>query len=192
MSNMDMPPPQPPENGTPDQALVPEQREHRLTELKQIGGERVSEKNLEMVRNILFGEQVRESERKHASLERFIRVSVSALNEETHKKLDELRHELNLLRDMLREETRNRKDYVTGARTRFEAIEQRGEELNQRVSHEVSEIGQRMDSLRKEMLEQLQQAAEQLRHDKADRKAVAALLNGMAQQLYSSGDEQHD
>jgi hypothetical protein len=41
-----------------------------------------------------------------------------------------------------------------------------------------------MDAWRKDLIVQLNDTAEQLRHEKADRKAVAGILNGMAKQLF--------
>ncbi len=53
-----------------------------------------SDKSLDLVRKILFGEQVRATEKKQASLERHIQNSVDALNRETQQELGLLRKEL--------------------------------------------------------------------------------------------------
>ncbi|WP_298610444.1 hypothetical protein [uncultured Thiothrix sp.] len=157
--------------------------------------ESVPDKNLDMIRNILFGEQIRELDRKHASLERFVRVSINTLAEDTQRKLDDLQHSLSLSNDLLREETKARRDETQAARQRLEQNERLLDdlskrtavaqtELHERMSNELSKLDQQMDAWRKDLVLQLQETAEQLRHEKADRKAVAGILNGMAKQLF--------
>lgn len=157
--------------------------------------ESVPDKNLDMIRSILFGEQIRELDRKHASLERFVRVSINTLAEDTQRKLDDLQHSLSLSSDLLREETKARRDETYAARQRLEQNERLFDELSkrtaaaqtelqERISHEVSQLDQQMEAWRKDLMLQLQETAEQLRHEKADRKAVAGILNGMAKQLF--------
>lgn len=157
--------------------------------------ESVPDKNLDMIRNILFGEQIRELDRKQASLERFVRVSINTLAEDTQRKLDDLKHELSLTNDLLREEAKTRRDDTQAARQRLEQNERTLDELikrsataqtelNERMSNEVVKLEQQMEAWRKNLTIQLQETAEQLRHEKADRKAVAGILNGMAKQLF--------
>ncbi len=153
------------------------------------------DKNLDMIRTILFGEQIRDLDRKHASLERFVRVSINTLAEDKQKKLDNLQHELSLINDLLSEEAKTRQDDVQHVRQRLEQhkrmldeLAKRGSsmhaELNERMTHEVAKLDQQMDAWRKDLIVQLNDTAEQLRHEKADRKAVAGILNGMAKQLF--------
>jgi hypothetical protein len=155
----------------------------------------VPDKNLDMIRNILFGEQIRDLDRKQATLERFVRVSVNTLAEDTQKKLDNLQHDISLLTDLLAEETKARRDDNQAARTRLEQNERLIDELNkrahvmntdinERVTSEVAHLEQQMTDWRKELIQQLQETADQLRREKADRKAVAGILNGMAKQLF--------
>lgn len=155
----------------------------------------VPDKNLDMIRNILFGEQIRDLDRKQATLERFVRVSVNTLAEDTQKKLDNLQHDISLLTDLLAEETKARRDDNQAARTRLEQSERLMDELNkrahsmntdinERVTSEVAHLEQQMTDWRKELIQQLQETADQLRREKADRKAVAGILNGMAKQLF--------
>lgn len=155
----------------------------------------VPDKNLDMIRTILFGEQIRDLDRKHANLERFVRVSINTLAEDKQKKLDNLQHELSLINDLLSEEAKSRRDDTHQARQRLEQHERRLDELakrgtsmhaelNERMTHEVAKLDQQMDAWRKDLIVQLNDTAEQLRHEKADRKAVAGILNGMAKQLF--------
>lgn len=155
----------------------------------------IPDKNLDMIRNILFGEQIRDLDRKQATLERFVRVSINTLAEDTQKKLDTLQHDISLINDLLTEETKARRDDAYNARTRLDQSERcldelakrstaLNAELNERVTGEVAKLEQHMTDWRKDLLVQLHETAEQLRREKADRKAVAGILNGMAKQLF--------
>ncbi|MFZ1343440.1 hypothetical protein [Thiothrix eikelboomii] len=144
----------------------------------------VPDKNLDMIRNILFGEQLRDLERKNASLERFVRVSINALAEDTQRKLDTLQNDIRLIKDLLIEEAKARREEHQGARHRLEKNERFLDELAKRVTTEVAKLDQQMELSRKDLIRQLTETAEQLRHEKADRKAVAGILNGMAKQLF--------
>ncbi|MFM2318196.1 MAG: hypothetical protein RLZZ215_817 [Pseudomonadota bacterium] len=144
----------------------------------------VPDKNLDMIRNILFGEQLRDLERKNASLERFVRVSINALAEDTQRKLDALQNDLRLVKDLLIEEAKARREEHQGARHRLEKNERFLDELAKRMTTEVTKLDQQLEASHKDLIRQLHETAEQLRHEKADRKAVAAILNGMAKQLF--------
>ena len=99
-----------------------------------------SDKSLDLVRKILFGEQVRATEKKQASLERHFENSVDSLNRETQQQLKLLRKDL-------------------------QALEQKAADWRQ------------------EMLQQIEQASQQLQQNKVDRQMMADLLEGMAGQL---------
>ena len=99
-----------------------------------------SDKSLDLVRKILFGEQVRATEKKQASLERHIENSVDSLNRETQQQLKLLRKDLQVLE-------------------------------------------KKAADWRQEMLQQIEQAGQQLQQNKVDRQMMADLLEGMAGQL---------
>ena len=154
------------------------------------------DRNLDMVRNILFGEQTRENEKRLATLERFVKVWTNSVRDEMRKNFDTLSHEIQLLQDLLAEETKARLGDTATARKHFEQASKGIETLHkqlqhqydttqQRIDQEVSQLGQRIEQQRDDLQTQLKQAAEQLRHDKADRKFIAALLEQVSQQLSS-------
>ena len=66
------------------------------------------DKNLDMVRNILFGEQTRENDRRLATLERFVRVWTTSVRDEMRRNFENLHHEINLVNDLLTEESKAR------------------------------------------------------------------------------------
>jgi thymidylate synthase len=156
--------------------------------------ESLTEKNLDMVRNILFGEQARETEKRQIMLERFVKVWTSSIREEMRKNLDAVQSEVRLLKDLLAEENKARLGDVAQTRERFiqigrtlEEMSRRQnlgqEELHQRLSQEVSQLKQALLQQRQDLLTQVKVAIEQLKHDKADRQAIASLLGDMAKQL---------
>ncbi len=57
------------------------------------------------------------------------------------------------------------------------------EELHQRLTQEVAQLKQDLLQQRQDLLTQTKVAIEQLKHDKADRQAIASLLGDMAKQL---------
>lgn len=156
--------------------------------------ESLTEKNLDMVRNILFGEQARETEKRQIMLERFVKVWTSSIREEMRKNLDALQSEVRLLKDLLAEENKARLGDIAQTRERFiqigrtlEEMSRRQnlgqEELHQRLSQEVAQLKQDLLQQRQDLLTQTKVAIEQLKHDKADRQAIASLLGDMAKQL---------
>ncbi len=156
--------------------------------------ESLTEKNLDMVRNILFGEQARETEKRQIMLERFVKVWTSSIREEMRKNLDALQSEVRLLKDLLAEENKARLGDIAQTRERFiqigrtlEEMSRRQnlgqEELHQRLIQEVAQLKQDLLQQRQDLLTQTKVAIEQLKHDKADRQAIASLLGDMAKQL---------
>lgn len=152
------------------------------------------DKNLDMVRNILFGEQIRENERRLATLERFVKVWTNSVREEMRKSIDNLSHEVHLLQDMLDQEAKARAEDTALARKHFEQsskaldhlqrqLQSSETNLRQQIKQETDLLTDALDQQRQEWLTQLHQASEQLRQDKVDRKMLASLLTHMTQQL---------
>jgi polyhydroxyalkanoate synthesis regulator protein len=122
------------------------------------------DKNLDMVRNILFGEHIRENDKRLAMLERFVKVWTSSVRDEMRKNFDSLSHEIHLVSDLLAEESKARLGDTAIARKHFE------------------QDSKGIDNLHKQ-LQAVQENVEQLRHDKADRKVLATLLDNVTRQL---------
>lgn len=154
----------------------------------------VQDKNLDMVRNILFGEQIRENEKRLATLERFVKVWTNSVRDEMRKHMDNLNHEVHLLQDMLDQEAKARMEDTAIARKHFEQysksidhlqrqLQSSETGLRQHLKQETDLLTDAIDQQRQELLAQIKQAAEQLRQDKADRKMIATLLDHVSHQL---------
>lgn len=161
-----------------------------------------SNESLDLVRKILFGEQVRQTEKRQASLERYIQASVASLNEETCKKIDTLKSEISVLTDLFEEETQARKANMLSTQEHIGRVEhsigklghqvvKNHSELNERVDTERNKLDARMRDWRQDILQQLQNATHALDHEKADRQSIAGLLTEMAEQLVADKSEAH-
>ncbi len=154
----------------------------------------IQDKNLDMVRNILFGDTARENEKRLANLERFVKVWTNSVRDEMRKNMDNLNHEILMLQDLLDQEAKARQGDTAITRKQFEQtskgidslqrqLQSSETGLNQRIEQESKRLTQAMEAQREDLLAQIKHAAEQLRQDKADRKMLAALLDNVSHQL---------
>lgn len=141
------------------------------------------DKNLDMVRNILFGEQTRENERRIANLERFVKVWTNSVRDEIRKSNESLNHEIHMIHDLLGEESRARISDSGTARKQYEQAGKSIDSLFRQIQHTQDAFAQRMEEQREQILEEVKKAAENLRQDKIDRKALASLLDNVSRQL---------
>lgn len=136
-----------------------------------------------MVRNILLGEHARENDRRLASLERFVKVWTNSVRDEMRKNHDAMNHEIHLIHDLLAEESRARIGDAGSARKHYEQAGKNIDSLFRQLQHTQDAFAQRLEQQREDILGEIKQAAEQLRNDKIDRKALAALLDNVTRQL---------
>lgn len=115
----------------------------------------ISPDSLEMVRNILFGEQVRENKANLSSLERFVKTSLNSLQEEMQQHVDTLQ----------------------------ERLDKQDKNTQQRIDKETKDMRQTMQQQRDELLERIRETQEQLQHNKVDRHALSSLLTNVAKEL---------
>jgi hypothetical protein len=147
--------------------------------------------NLDKVRDILFGGQMREVDRRFARLE-------ERLLKETQDLKDEVRRRLEALESYARQETESLADQFRNERTeRLESnrtLERRDAALDEQLTKGQRELRQQLleqhqrltDDLRQkvdEVLASLARETGELRADKADRATIATLLTEMAMRL---------
>ena len=126
--------------------------------------------DLDLVRNILFGEQIQQTEKRGMELERLLEISIDSLRDESIKKFDTISHELSTIVNLLTDETKVRETEFKKMRDTFDHITHQFEQAN------------------KEMSLKLEQAVAKLKNEKVDRKAISSLLSGMAKQLDTNSD----
>ena len=158
--------------------------------------------NIDKVRDILFGGQMRDYERRFARLEERLLHETTEMKEDVRKRLAAieqfLKQEIESLADRLKAEHEERaeadKDLAREARDAAKAFEKKAGQLDDQISRaqresrqQLLELHQRMtDELRQrtdEVLARLMQEATELRNDKTDRATLASLLTEMAMRL---------
>lgn len=158
--------------------------------------------SLDKVRDILFGVQVREFERRFARLEERLVKETNELKDDVRRRLDALesyaRQECEALAEQIRREQTARvesgRDLAREIAETAKSSEQRAAVLDDRLAKGQREARQQLleqyqrlsDDIRTkvdEVLATLAREAQELRSDKADRAVLASLLNEMAMRL---------
>lgn len=158
--------------------------------------------NVEKIRDIIFGSQMRDYEKRFARLEERLTADAQALREDTKKRFDTLeafvQKEVDSLSQRLKGEKSERsealKELTRELRETAKTIDKRLSQLDDQLAKETS-------ALRGQLLEQskqlaaeieakhralsgtLDREAQALRSDKADREALADLFAKMAMRL---------
>lgn len=158
--------------------------------------------NIDKVRDILFGGQMRDYERRFSRLEERLMQETAEMKEDVRKRLAALeqfvKQETESLADRIKTEHDERtdatKDLSREAREAAKAFEKKTGQLDDQIGkvqrearQQILELHQRMsDDLRQridEVLARLTQEAAELRSDKTDRATLASLLTEMAMRL---------
>jgi hypothetical protein len=159
------------------------------------GGERAGDPtgaaSIDKVRDILFGNQVREFERRFARLEERIIKETNDLKEDVRSRVEALeqytRKEMESLGDRLKADHDERVESDASLARRITALDEQAAKGQRELRQQILEQHQRLsDDIRRKMdevLAALAHEAQTLRSDKADRATLAALLTEMAMRL---------
>ena len=158
--------------------------------------------NIDKVRDILFGGQMRDYERRFVQLEERLTRETNDLKEDVRRRLSALEQfvhqEAESLANRIKTENEERtdatKELERAARDHVKAFEKKTGQLDDTVGRaqrelrqQILELQQRVaDDLRQrsdDVLARLHQESTTLRNDKADRATLAALLTEMALRL---------
>ncbi len=153
--------------------------------------------SLDLVRSILFGEQAQKAEERRMELERLLDTSLNTMQAEMDKRFDDMNQELSALMSLLADETKARQNendhvkskfsHITHKISQLEAKTQKTQsQLHEKMINETSKTNQAIRRVNEEISLKLEQAIKQLQYDKADRKALAGLLSGVAKELLES------
>jgi hypothetical protein len=166
------------------------------------GGDEISAGHLEKVRDILFGTQMREVERRFARLEeRLVKVSAD-LRDDLRKRVDALegyvKKELETLAAKLKQEegergeagralARELAEAAAGLDRRIVQLSDHGatseRDLRQQLLEQSRQLSDEMEKGRQQVAAALESAVNELRGDKVDRAALANFLTEMAMRL---------
>jgi DNA anti-recombination protein RmuC len=175
---------------------------------RQAGGD-ASAASIDKVRDILFGGQVREFDRRFARLEERLLKETNDLKDHLKARLEALekftKKETESLADKIKSEhedridahstlTKELKDATKAFEKRTASLDDQQTKSQRELRQQILEQGQKLsEELRKrvdDVLARLASEAQVLRNDKADRATIAALLTEMALRL--SGEELAD
>jgi DNA repair exonuclease SbcCD ATPase subunit len=166
------------------------------------GIEAVETGSLDKIRDILFGNQMRENEKRFARLEEGLVKEQSDLREDIKKRLDNLenyiRREIDSLTDRVDREPTARdkavKDLEREIKNLIDALDNKITQLQQQANQSQRELRQQIldqsknieDGIKQkneEILAVLEQETERLRRDKTERSYLAALFAELAVRL---------
>jgi DNA repair exonuclease SbcCD ATPase subunit len=158
--------------------------------------------SLDKVRDILFGHQMRDVDRRFARLEERMAKDARDLKDEIKRRLDAfeqfVKGETESLSSQVRNEQAERTegdakqarelaDATRAFERRTTALDEQQSKNQREMRQQLLEQHQRLsDDLRQkvdELLAALAREAQELRHDKTDRQALASLLKEMAMRL---------
>lgn len=164
--------------------------------------------NVDKIRDILFGTQMRDYERRFAQTEERLQREATNLREDMGRRLlateQYLRSELESLSSSLKAEERDR---IQGVRDAMDALGATQRDFADRLAMMTEQQGQQQRELRallmeaqrnlsdemarrhSEMADALRREAASLRDAKADRAALAAMFAEVAERLATGGDQ---
>ncbi|MDZ7962520.1 MAG: hypothetical protein RMY34_32425 [Aulosira sp. DedQUE10] len=171
----------------------------------QSNGTNLSELNsLDKVRDILFGNQVREVEKRFSRLEERLIKELNNVRDETKKRLDYLELYIKKEVDSLTERLKNEQiDRDTGVKALAEeqknltlSLEKKFAQLDEQTTNSQRELREQIlnqsnslqDDIRQkyqEILTLLERESQELRRDKTDRSKLASLFTELAVRLNS-------
>lgn len=175
------------------------------TPVKKSSSEKVTDKdvmgagNVDKIRDILFGNQMRDYERKFSRLEDRIMKEVTRLREESDKRLNSLEDYIKKEIDTLSERQKSEQAGRTQAIKELVAeLNKTAKMLDEKLSDLDNQLGGNTRDLRQQILDQSkdlsqeigrkydetsaaqERIADELREEKVDRSALSALLTDLA------------
>ena len=162
--------------------------------------------NLEKVRDLLFGGQMRDYERKFARLEDRLVKDTADLRDELKKRLAALESYMKAEVETLSERLRIEQDARLGGAKELARVvsdtaqqfEQKTSQLDDLIARTQRDLRQQLHAVQQELGDDIRQRVEdvlarlaqdtrELRGDKADRRTLATLLTDMAMRLTADG-----
>lgn len=171
-------------------------------EKKKNSAELQEDGNIDKIRDILFGSQSRDFERRFNRMEERLSNDVAEMRDETRKRLDALeeyiKSEVKSLTERLAGEQNSRADAVKELSGELKDLSHNFDKkmttLNEQTARSESDLRQQIltqsknltDEIQKrhnDLLASLQRESTEIRDDKADRHALAELFTEMAMRL---------
>jgi hypothetical protein len=162
--------------------------------------------NISKIRDILFGNNMSEYEKRFELLESKLAESVAENKAETDKRISALeiylKQELKQLNEKLVEEEESRIKSDKKIIAEFESFEESFKKYKQATSDNFSEVNQQimelsnstndqLTSLRKALLERLELASSQLQTNKVERSSLAMMLTDLAYKIAGENESEN-
>ena len=158
--------------------------------------------NVDKIRDILFGSQMRDYELRFSRLEESLRKESSDLKESTKRRLDALESYIKSELESLESRLKSEKNERSEAQRKISAeLQSAAAALTKKIGEVESQSNQGQREIRKDLLQQskdlndeiraktdelaalLDRRVQELRNDKTDRAALAGLLTEVAMRL---------
>jgi predicted transcriptional regulator len=135
--------------------------------------------SVDKIRDILFGVQMRDYDKRFAGVEERLSRELAALKDETTRRFDALQASMREALDNIGQRL------TTEQETRTNTVQALGHDLGRQLSDQGQQITSELVRRFDELSASLERQAGALRHEKTDRATLAALLTEMAQRLNS-------
>lgn len=184
-------------NETPEQIATRAEGEPRTPQVMKGGAG-----NVDKIRDILFGSQMRDYEARFAGLEEALHKETAEIRESNRRRFDQLENyikgEFEALQTRLKAEREERSDmgsqHSRELKETSEALSRRLRDLDDRgaamerdlraqLLHQSQDLGDQMRARHDEVATLLEKRFQELRHGKTDRAALATLFTEVALRL---------
>lgn len=157
--------------------------------------------NIDKIRDILFGNNISEIDKRFNKLEQELQEMISDLRDDVQKKLhsfdDYFKSEISLVLDQLKSEQKTRNEAVANVNRELVKVNNAIDETNEQLKDNVRDVRNKMMDHYKENSEnisrvdrdlkkQMSREVNQLTDNKVDRKALAVMLSDIALRLSES------
>ncbi len=150
-----------------------------------------SDSDLETVRDILFGAQVRNAEKQREALAQQFTAMLEDLSKSTNDQLERLKNEI---QQNHQEQNKNSEQNTLELNKKIDAIDLSLTALDKATSRAEADLADQIDTnnaalntqmegWKEELFAQLDQVQQHLSHDKTDRGALADMFSVMSEQL---------
>ncbi len=147
--------------------------------------------SLDTVRDILFGKQVREHDKRSQILEKTLKDSITRLEKEFSQQINQIEKNIEKLKDQLDKQAAKTADSVknqfTQASARVDELEKSirlsQNELHEELNADRIELEKNALAWNEDLAKQLEIIHQELQHSKTDRSTLSQLLHSMADSI---------
>lgn len=155
---------------------------------EETGIEQIDDKSLETVRDILFGAQSREQDKRSQHLENLIKTSIDKMERDFDRKMANVEKTIDKLKDQIQkdnaataEKVTNRFNETAASIKSLDAKTQSDlSDLQDQTNADLANLEKSAKNWNEDLAKQLELVHQQLLHAKADRSSLSELFASMA------------